>query len=427
MVTLSQKSIWPDAEGAAKEDVQGFDEDWYLRVYPDVAAGVSRGDVRSGHEHYMRWGREEGRLPSPSTFDEAWYAASYPIARRDIEAGSASSYAEHYALRGHARGYLPNRFAARPTDPTALKSRFGGFWPDRGNALDLVEGKREIGMINDEQAEQLRNWIDRGYVVLHRAIPAELLDRAEKEFDRAYRGEIPTLRFSCPAIAGHHQIIPWEELVTQEAAKGLDLHWLSPGIRDLIFAPAVRQFLELIFERRVLASQSLAFLRGSAQSHHMDTFYVPYTSPMQFAASWIALEDVGAGAGELAYLEGSHKFPEHLLDGEYKSVHEFQRMTRNINRDPGMEFGTWLADVARTQGTVEKTFLARRGDVLIWHAGLAHGGKPISQKRTRKSVVAHYCPREIAPLAWEQHSQPLRSYQDVAWYSTGYYRDSQHH
>jgi hypothetical protein len=43
-------------------------------------------------------------------------------------------------------------------------------------------------------------------------------------------------------------------------------------------------------------------------------------------------------------------------------------------------------------------FAARRGDVLVWHADLAHGGNPVSRDITRKSVVTHCCPRHAAPV-----------------------------
>ena len=42
-----------------------FDEDWYLRQYPDVADAISRGKVPSALAHYERHGRSEGRQPSP--------------------------------------------------------------------------------------------------------------------------------------------------------------------------------------------------------------------------------------------------------------------------------------------------------------------------------------------------------------------------
>ena len=42
-----------------------FDEDCYLRAYPDVAEAVERGELTSGQEHYLQAGRAEQRLRRP--------------------------------------------------------------------------------------------------------------------------------------------------------------------------------------------------------------------------------------------------------------------------------------------------------------------------------------------------------------------------
>jgi len=42
-----------------------FDEAAYLRAFPDVAAAVRRGELNSGHEHYLLAGRAERRLELP--------------------------------------------------------------------------------------------------------------------------------------------------------------------------------------------------------------------------------------------------------------------------------------------------------------------------------------------------------------------------
>ena len=40
---------------------------------------------------------------------------------------------------------------------------------------------------------------------------------------------------------------------------------------------------------------------------------------------------------------------------------------------------------------VKKTFLARKGDVFIWHSDLVHGGSEIlDPTKGRKSLVCHY-------------------------------------
>ncbi len=38
-----------------------FDEAFYLRQNPDVAAAVADGRLASGYDHYIRYGRREGR------------------------------------------------------------------------------------------------------------------------------------------------------------------------------------------------------------------------------------------------------------------------------------------------------------------------------------------------------------------------------
>jgi hypothetical protein len=54
-----------------------FDEGFYLTTYPDVAAAVRRGQLRDGFDHFVRWGRGEGRTPSP-TFARPQTAAVPP-------------------------------------------------------------------------------------------------------------------------------------------------------------------------------------------------------------------------------------------------------------------------------------------------------------------------------------------------------------
>lgn len=42
-----------------------FDEEWYLRRYPDVALAVAAGRGASGLAHFRLHGHKEGRLPKP--------------------------------------------------------------------------------------------------------------------------------------------------------------------------------------------------------------------------------------------------------------------------------------------------------------------------------------------------------------------------
>jgi ectoine hydroxylase-related dioxygenase (phytanoyl-CoA dioxygenase family) len=47
-------------------------------------------------------------------------------------------------------------------------------------------------------------------------------------------------------------------------------------------------------------------------------------------------------------------------------------------------------EIKRRGGTV-KQFLAKRGDVLLWHGRLMHqGARPRDPKMERRSLIAHY-------------------------------------
>lgn len=48
---------------AEHQTLTEFDETGYLARYPDVAAAVAKGDLQSGYDHYVKYGRNEGRLP----------------------------------------------------------------------------------------------------------------------------------------------------------------------------------------------------------------------------------------------------------------------------------------------------------------------------------------------------------------------------
>jgi Phytanoyl-CoA dioxygenase (PhyH) len=405
-----------EAGRAEDADRALFDEAAYLRMYPDIVEGIARGYETSAWDHYARHGRAEGR--KPNDFDADFYLRAYPLAAEEVAAGRAADSLDHFRRFGRARGYLSHPLAPRP-DNAAAPPRFGGLWPDLANGEDLIEGKLETGRITERQAELLRFWRANGYVILRGAASDELTARAAADLDRAYAGGFPNILFECHSVSPER--IPWHPAVQEQPAKALDIHHFSPATRDLIFCPAVTEFLDLVFESHAFASQTLGFLRGSAQEGHQDSAYVPYTIGRGFAASWIALEDVTLGAGELFYYPGSHRFEDFLYAGAYKSVHEATRVTGQAGL--GAEVAAHVASLeqrATAQGLARLPFAARRGDALIWHADLVHGGNPVSRDITRKSVVTHYCPKRLTTLGSE--TQTLRVYRHGGHiYTTGHY------
>lgn len=54
----------------------------------------------------------------------------------------------------------------------------------------------------------------------------------------------------------------------------------------------------------------------------------------------------------------------------------------------------WEAEQERRRGLEPRLFTAKRGEILLWHAALRHGGSPVNDESlTRKSFVVHYSTR----------------------------------
>ena len=275
-------------------------------------------------------------------------------------------------------------------------SRFGGTWVDLSNAHDIVEGKREIGHATDEEARALHAFIDDGFVILPQAVPGRILDDLEEDIVRARDGSFDTVWVEHWGERGMEMTRSTREVWQRNLRlpKMHDLHSASDAARRVAFAPAIRRFLQLLFERPPMAFQSLQFTHGTEQPIHQDTAYVVVASPRELAASWVALEDIAAESGELEYYVGSHRLDDFLWQGKFKS------MPASIGPDhpEHLAFLQHLHDASVARGLKRQQFRPKRGDALIWHADLAHGGSKIANRSvTRKSIVTHYCPSSVDP------------------------------
>jgi hypothetical protein len=63
----SDQEYWYRAVHFVTYSTDGFDEEWYLSKYGDIARALSDGRLKSGYAHYVGRGRAEGRLPLPPT------------------------------------------------------------------------------------------------------------------------------------------------------------------------------------------------------------------------------------------------------------------------------------------------------------------------------------------------------------------------
>ena len=280
-----------------------------------------------------------------------------------------------------------------PVEMPGFRSRFGGLWTDLSNARDLVAGRLAIGEISERDALNILAFIENGYVILRGAVSDELVDALNTDVARIVANPPEEAWVNCQED-GHSVTRPLrseDRNAHDKALKLLDLYSFLPSAREVIFAADTVTFLKLIFMRPVLVHQSLFFIKGSQQPLHKDTAFVRVSSPMEFAASWTALEDVIPGSGELIYYSGSHEDPEFLFEGKYK-------WCPPGSNDLGAFYAS-LNDAAERRKDMRRILRVRKGDVLIWSADLAHGGGEIDDPlKTRQSIVAHYSPGNVYPM-----------------------------
>ena len=95
-----------------------FDEEFYLRRYPDIAEALDAGKISTAHEHYVTQGYYEHRMPHPISVDETWYLETYPDVKAAVETANFPSAQAHFERAGFREGRLPYAgFILRRTAP----------------------------------------------------------------------------------------------------------------------------------------------------------------------------------------------------------------------------------------------------------------------------------------------------------------------
>lgn len=139
-----------------------FDEQFYLSRNPDVASAVSRGEYKTGLDHYNQWGRNENRVATPAAPALTPSAAPSPTVKATGVADRAQTMMPQAAPMSGAvsgnnfnemvlRRYGTNLEGASPQERAALNDIFGS------TAASVVPGEgRRTGMYGSNQAANQR-------------------------------------------------------------------------------------------------------------------------------------------------------------------------------------------------------------------------------------------------------------------------------
>jgi hypothetical protein len=278
----------------------------------------------------------------------------------------------------------PGYFAELPVDVSQLPSlRAEHFpyagpypWLDQPDALDQIDARLRSGRLTEEQAEQCRYWVKNGYLILPKLIADETLDLVWAAYEKAVQdGTIPLN----PESAGEGDPYP---------GRFLDPHQKVDAFCHILRHPGLLGWIERLMEREPEPFQTITCHKGSQQGAHSDSIHMT-TYPIGYlTAARVAFEDIHPDCGPLVYYPGSHRLP--YLFSKDVGIAQADFKERGY-LEYHEKYEPRIREVIAENHLAPHYFHAKKGDVLIWHANLIHGG---SMRRdlslSRKAVVCHF-------------------------------------
>jgi phytanoyl-CoA hydroxylase len=173
-----------------------------------------------------------------------------------------------------------------------------------------------------------------------------------------------------------------------------NLQLISEAARRICFNKGTAEILQAAFASEFTVVGSLFFEKGSTQSIHRDTPAF-FTNPLNhYFGVWNALEDIEVGSGPLMYYAGGHK----LVSDQ--SLYLDEKITIN-------NYFNAVEDACKKAGLELVEIYPKKGDTLIWHPQLPHGGGKIANKgSSRRSLVFHCIPKKTPIYGTDEFFDP---------------------
>src|SRR5262249_18439176 len=197
---------------------------------------------------------------------------------------------------------------------------------------------------------------------------------------------------AAPRNVSHAEVLGWpaERRARVRAASDWRIHgfhYVNAPARCLFQSARLRELTTRLFGRRARPFAAINFMKGSRQHLHQDMGVFHIYPHNYLIGAWIACEDITADTGPLVVHPGSHRAPFFPGFTDYP-----QTNLRTADAAQATAYERYVDEVAR--GFPRHEFLARKGQVLLWHGMLIHGGAPVLRPgATRKSMVIHYTVR----------------------------------
>jgi hypothetical protein len=330
-----------------------FNEQAYLARNDDVAAAVNEG-LTTAYKHYVDHGHEEelaGRRPRSMPTQSAplgvRYHADEALLERviDLEIEKRALLA-NWESQLHKINHIDFGMLAEDVDDAVAPPL------DR----EICDETR----LDDDQLFWRRN----GYLVKEGLIPHDMIDRYCE------------IRERVPSAGGWQCPVPY--MYVNE-------------LRELSLYPPLMQLMKRLIGEEMGLHLNLTGWVSTERNWHQDDYLNPPYINSWYTATWIALDDIHPDCGPFEFVPGSHRWPlmkshkvRMFLNPEERAHHNWAGIAERFVNDVAQE-------EIRRRGLQPKKFIARKGDVLIWHGRLMHRGSyPNVPGMPRKTLISHY-------------------------------------
>ena len=244
-------------------------------------------------------------------------------------------------------------------------------WLDKPNAQSKLINSEHYCSFNKQAKEQINNWIKNGYAIFNSYLDESTIDSVNQEIETIIANQKISFEYSKQRL--------------------MNAYKYSNTIKNIANDESLTRFLRFLLGRDVLPFQTINFITGSETKAHADIIHMTTEPKGYLIGVWIALEDVMLEAGPLFYIPGSHKLP-YVMSDQFETGNTWWKTGEQYYEN----YEACIEQQIKKKKLQKKPFLAKRGDLIIWHANLLHGGMPvIDEALTRKSLVIHYFAKDV--------------------------------
>lgn len=232
--------------------------------------------------------------------------------------------------------------------------------------INTSSGSKTNDFFKENQLQSISNWERDGFMTIQNFFTEKEVDSINEEMeDLLLKGKTD---------------------FNYTGRKIMQSYKYSKSVKNAFVNNKLLSVLESIMKKKIIPFHTINFFKGSEQDAHSDAFHMSTFPEGNLIAVWVALEDVGEDQGPLFYYPGTHLWSQ-IKNGMLPLEENFWRLDGNANE----KYEVFAKQNLENAGLKPIMFLPKKGDILIWHSNLIHGGMAMKNSElTRKSLVMHY-------------------------------------